>query len=197
MWSAPGQSGRHRAACPCSGRLRSRALAPERTIAGVCREAGATVRCNAKLREMNVDVAASDERAVEVLASGLPLYHEAQLAVDITSQPLSASGLPRFNAGVVDGAVCGRAREDKERKYGELLHGDWSGVVALEIGGRWSQEAVDFVAGLAAARAREATPLLRRSAFLEWRRRWSRMAISCARAFATSLTDLSHPLSPF
>ena len=38
----------HRAACPCSGRLRSRALAPERTIARVCREAGATVRCNAQ-----------------------------------------------------------------------------------------------------------------------------------------------------
>ena len=52
--------------------------------ARVCREAGATVRCNAKLREMNVDVAASDERAMEVLASKLPLYHGAQLAVDIT-----------------------------------------------------------------------------------------------------------------
>ena len=134
--------GRHRAACLCSGRLRSRALAPERTIARVCREAGATVRCNAKLREMNVDVAASDERAVEVLASGLPLYHGAQLAVDITLRSgLSASGLPRFNAAVVDGVVCGRAGEDKERKHAELLHGDLCRlvVVALETGGRWSQ----------------------------------------------------------
>ena len=48
------------------------------------------------------------------------------------------------------------------------------------------------VAGLAPARAREATPLLRRSAFLGWRRRWSRtVAISCARAFATSLTAVN------
>ena len=36
--------GRHGAACHHSGRLRTRASAPERTIAGVCREAGASVR---------------------------------------------------------------------------------------------------------------------------------------------------------
>ena len=87
---------------------------------------------------MNVDVAASDERAVEVLASGLPVYHGAQLAVDITLRSaLSASGLPRFNAAVVDGAVCGRARDDKERKCAELLHGDRCRlvVVALETEG--------------------------------------------------------------
>ena len=73
MWS------RHRAACPRSGRLRARAVGPERSLARVCREAGATVRCHAKLRDMNVAVSAQDERAVEVLASGLPIHHGAQL----------------------------------------------------------------------------------------------------------------------
>ena len=48
--------GRHRAACPRSGRLRRRAVDPEKTLARVCRKAGATVRCNAKLREMKVVV---------------------------------------------------------------------------------------------------------------------------------------------
>ena len=38
----------------------------------VCSEAGATVRCNAKLREMNMKVAAIDEREIEVLFS---LHH--------------------------------------------------------------------------------------------------------------------------
>ena len=38
---------------------------------GVPREAGATVRCNARLRDMNVVVAAHDDRAIEVLATGL------------------------------------------------------------------------------------------------------------------------------
>ena len=43
--------GRHiKGACPRSGRLRSRAVSTEKSQASVCREAGATVRCNAKLR---------------------------------------------------------------------------------------------------------------------------------------------------
>ena len=50
--------GRHRAACPRSGRLRARAVGPEPSLARVCREAGATVRCHAKLRDMNVARAA-------------------------------------------------------------------------------------------------------------------------------------------
>ena len=49
-------TGRHRAACPRSGRLRTRAVGPERTLARVCREAGATVRINTKLRDMNVAI---------------------------------------------------------------------------------------------------------------------------------------------
>ena len=48
--------GRHRTACRRSGRLRVRAVNPERTLGRVCREAGATVRCNTKLRDMNVAV---------------------------------------------------------------------------------------------------------------------------------------------
>ena len=53
--------GQHRAACPRPGRLRSRAVPTERTLARVCREAGATVRCNAELRDMNVRVHATDD----------------------------------------------------------------------------------------------------------------------------------------
>ena len=53
--------GRHRAACHCSGLLKRRAKCPERTLARVCREAGASVRFNAKLRDMNVPVPANDE----------------------------------------------------------------------------------------------------------------------------------------
>ena len=49
-------------------RLRTRAVAPERTLARICREAGATVRSNIKLRDMNVHVRADDERCIEVLA---------------------------------------------------------------------------------------------------------------------------------
>ena len=84
--------GRHRAACPRSGRLRTRAVAPERTWAQVLREAGANVRFNCLLREMNVAVRAEDERRIEVLASGLPLFDGAQLAVDTLRSALTSNG---------------------------------------------------------------------------------------------------------
>ena len=187
--------GRHRAACPMSGRLRTRALGPERSLARICRQAGATVRCNAKLRDMDIAVSAEDERAIEVLALGLPLHHVAQLAVDVTLRcALKANGEAHPNAAAEDGAICSRARADKERKYAELLAGDRCRlvVVALETGGRWSNEAIQFIDDLAAARAREAPPVMRRSAFLAWKRRWSRMiGISCARAFANSLAAVA------
>ena len=182
--------GRHRAACPLSGRLRTRAVAPERTR--VCREAGAIVRTNVKLRDMNIAVRADDERCIEVVASGLPLFHGAQLAVDITLRcALTSRGEPRTGAAREDGIACQSARADKAQKYAELLAGDRCRlvVVALETGGRWSTEALEFVECLARCRSREAAPTLARSAFLAWRRRWSRMlSISCARAFAISLT---------
>ena len=185
-------------ACNRSGRLKKRALAPERTLARVCREAGATARCNAKLCDMNLAVAANDDRAIEVLASGLPLFFGAQLAVDITVRcALAADGTAQPGAARVDGAVCTRAREDKERTYSELLRGDRCRlvVVALETGGRWSEEALQFVESLAAVRARDAPPALFHSAALAWRRQWSRMiAVSVARSFATSLVALPEAL---
>ena len=45
---------------------------------------GAMVRCNAKLRDMNVVVSASDERPIEVVASGLPFHDGAEFAIDVT-----------------------------------------------------------------------------------------------------------------
>ena len=172
----------------------ARALVPERTLARVCREAGATVRCNAKLRDMDLAISAHDERAIEVLATGLPLFFGAQLAVDITLRcALASDGTAQPGAARVDGAVCSRAREDKERKYSELLRADRCRlvVVALETGGRWSEESLQFVESLAGARARDAPHALYHSAALAWRRRWARMiAVSCARAFASSLVAI-------
>ena len=178
---------------PRSGLLRSRALPTERTLARVCREAGATVRLNAKLRDMNIDVPATDERAIEVLASGLELNHGAQLAVDITVRSaVTACGRARPNAAAVDGAVLEEARHQKEVKYAELCAGDRCRlvVVGIETGGRWSPEALSFVERLAASRACDAPPLLRFSSFLSWRKRWCRMlSVSCSRAFAGTLVS--------
>ena len=54
------------------------------------------MRCNAKLRDMDIAVSAQDERAIEVLALVLPLHHGAQLAVDVTLRcALTANGEAR------------------------------------------------------------------------------------------------------
>ena len=154
---------------------------------GSCREAGATVCANVKLRDLNVVVRGDDERCIEVVASGLPLHHGAQLAVDITMcSAVTSSDEARPGAAHVDGIVCINARTDKELKYAELLAGDRCRliVVALETGGRWSPEALEFIEGLGRARAREAPPNQARSAFLAWRRKWTRLlSVSCAKAF--------------
>ena len=89
-------------------------------------------------------------------------------------------------------AVLAAARCDKEWKYRELLVSEWCQlvVVAMETGGRWSNEATEFISSLAEAKAWEAAPIFRGSAFFGWRKRWTRMlAVSCGRAFASSLVS--------
>ena len=50
---------------------------------------------------------------------------------------------------------------------------------------------MQFLRMLAEARVRESPPLLKKSARLAWEGRWSRvLAITCARAFASSLMSL-------
>ena len=84
---------------------------PERTVARICREAGALVRCNVKLRDMNVTVPATDEREVEVVASELPLQHGAQLAIDVTLRSAPTSfGTACTNAAGATVAVLEKAR---------------------------------------------------------------------------------------
>ena len=74
----------HVAACPTSGVLRTRAVPAERAIARVCREAGGRVAMHVRVAEMNVDVPVSDARRIEILASALPVWHGAQVAIDAT-----------------------------------------------------------------------------------------------------------------
>ena len=66
--------GHHRASCPRSGRVKKRATPTEHTVARIFREAGATVRKNVFLKDMNVEVGAEDARQIEVLAQDLPCF---------------------------------------------------------------------------------------------------------------------------
>ena len=97
-----------------------------------------------------------------------------------------------------DGAVLEQAREDKEATYPELVssHRCRLVVLAIETGGRWSEEAVAFLRQLALAKAREAPRHAQLALASVWERRWTRMlASSCARAFAASVLDPQRALT--
>ena len=146
------REGRHRAACARSGKLKTRAQASERSLARVCLGAGATVQYNARLRDMAV--AAQDDRAIEVVASGRPLFLGPNWQWTSHSGALSLWLGPHSQEEAGSMALCSRAQRMK-RKSSELLQGDRSCLVVsdLETGGRWSEEALQFIGSLAAARA--------------------------------------------
>ena len=121
-----------------------------------------------------------------MLAQGLPCFGGARLAVDVTLRSLLPKDcLPRPRADREDGAALTDARLDKEDTYPELLaaRGCRLVVVAVDTGGRWSDEAVQFFRMMAPA-------AFRKSATLARQRRWTcLLAVSCARAFAQSLVE--------
>ena len=107
------RQGRHRVACARSGRLKNEGNGTREGVGQGVPRGGCDSEVHARLRDINLVVAAHDDSAIEVLATGLPLLRCA----------LAADGIAHPGAARVDGAVCTRAREDKETKYSELLRG--------------------------------------------------------------------------
>ena len=108
-----------------------------------------------------------------------------------------ATSLTRANAAGSNSVVLVKARRDKEAKYAEFVDGPrcYLVVLAIETGGRWSDESMNFISASASARSRDPPQALQRPAFWAWRRPWTRMlAVSCSRAFATSLTSVGAAL---
>ena len=63
-------------------------------------------------------------------------------------------------------------------------------VMAIETGGRWSDEAAEMIRLLSHAKAREASSYTRCQVALMWERQWTRMlSVTCATAFAASLVE--------
>ena len=93
-----------------------------------CREVGARVSTNVFLRDLDlVGIRVQDQRRIEVIAEGLPVFHGAQLVIDTTLvSPLRADGEPHRRCAEVDGAALVAARRRKERTYLELVGGQWT-----------------------------------------------------------------------
>ena len=144
---------------------------------------------------MNVGVPIADARQIEVVANNLPLWHGAQLAVDTTLVcPVRRDGTARPHGDTRPGvALDEAARHKRENTYPELLAAGRCRLVVLafEVGGRWSEDSLDFVRRLARAKARSQPEWLRASAAQAYAHRWSGiLAVAAQRAFAASLLEL-------
>ena len=136
----------------------------------------------------------ADNRRLEVVADGLPLFHGAQLAIDITMvSPLSCTGVPLARCADIDGAATMAARRRKQRRCPELAGEGGRArlvVLACEVGGRFSEECRHFLRQLSKFKARDEPPLLQQRVRHAWLHRWgSMMACSGARAMALSLLE--------
>ena len=136
-------------------------------------EGGARVTTNTRLADLNIQNLS--DRRIEVIANGLPMWGGSQLAVDTTLvSPLTRSGEQRSRGGTYAGAALQDART-KKKTYPELLQNRRCRLVVLgiEVGGRWSNEASNFIRMLANARAPSSPPSLQAAARAALVSRWS------------------------
>ena len=143
-------SGHHRAACANVGVLGRRGFALESAATRVCREAGGRASVNQCVRDLDIAAPnAADNRRLEVVADGFPLFHGAQLAIDTTMvSPLSCTGVLHARCADIDGAATMAARRRKQRRQFELAGEDGRArlvVFACEVGGRFSEECRHFL----------------------------------------------------
>ena len=148
-------------------------FALESAVACVCREAGGRVTTNVLVQDMDLlPLRQVDNRRLEVVVDGLPLFRGAQLAIDTTMvSPVRSDGTARRQCAATSGAALDQARRRKERTDPELAqpHG---------------------LTGPAAAKARSEPEIMRKSMMLCWLRRWiTLMACAAARAFSLSLLE--------
>ena len=133
----------------------------ETAAAQVCREAGARVRLNTTVRDLDLlPGALFADRRLEVVADGLPLFNVAQLAIDTKMvSALRGDGTARRGAQHTSGTAIMSTTRRKELTYPELSSDGGRArlvVLATEAGGRWSQETRQFLVALVKAKSREA-----------------------------------------
>ena len=113
-----------------------------------------------------------------------------RLAVDTTLvSPLHGGGSPHRGVAERDGVALVAAKRRKERTNPELMapRSRASLVLAMEVGGTWSSEALTFVRLLAKAKAKQGPHLMRKRVEQAWRMRWCSLL---GWALATSLLEL-------
>ena len=185
--------GDHLASCMRTGRVQRRANILEKIWMQVFEEAGGTLVPNEKLRNMRIGVDQEDKRRVEFAVYNLKFGPP--LLCDVTQvSPLDQNGTPHPKCSVNAGAAFDLAEKRKENRYREAA--EKAGKVKLEtlaseIGGRWSENCIQWVAKLAKYKARTELPHLKRATEFAWHSRWwSILSVAAMRALALSLIEV-------
>ena len=181
--------GHHRSACTRTGCIHGRHAAAVQPWVQVLSDAGYRVRPERLLRDTYL-VAARGARAVGA-HRGVPLFGDATVVSTLTR---ACDAKP--SAVTQDGAVLAQAVARKRRKYADVVASLQAALVVLgcEVYGRWCDDAVRLIRELAALKARQAPPLLRRCAQHAWSHRWwSLVGVGTQRAIAESLLRHAGP----
>ena len=131
----------------------------------------------------------SDRRRLDLVIYGATPLGGALCCDATLVSPLTRTGLPQPGAAATDGAVLRVAERRKRDAYPELCAGGPQTLVVLgsEVGGRWSQGALQLVRDLVRIRAQRAPPALRQAAASAWARRWwSQLSVSVQQAVAST-----------
>ena len=138
-----------------------------------------------------------DDRKMEVSSrwtSSIPRRATSSGCNPLLVSPVRGDGSARRQCGHHDGTALQEARRKKEHTYPELARprGGRARLVVLgcEIGGRWSDEARDFVSQLPKAKSAGNPSNCELSVRHAWFRRWSTLlACSAAGSFGLSLPE--------
>ena len=131
---------------------------------------------------MNAHVDGLDDRRIEVVANGGGACSLRLIDTTLVSA-LDSAGHTRVYQRRAEGAALRLARRAKERTYREILssHRCRLVVVGLEVGGRWSAEAAQFVS---LPRARSVPDDMQASCAAAYRGRWSALiSFAAVRAY--------------
>ena len=185
--------GHHRASCLRAGVLGRRGFALESAVAQVCREAGARVSVNVFLCDLDLPIGAMDQRRIEVIAEGLPVFHGAHLVIDATLVTSSCQWGATPSLSRSGWCCLAFTHRRKERICPELSKGRGRArlvIITAETGGRFSEETQTLLRLLAEAKTLQP---LRVRARQSWLLRWSSL-LSCAWIGEGSLHGVIVPL---
>ena len=196
--------GDHLASCMRSGRVQRRANVLEKIWMQVFQEAGGMLVPNEKLRHMRIGVDQEDKRRVEFAVYNLKFGPP--LLCDVTQiSPLDQNGIPHPKCAVNAGAAFEVAEKRKTNTYPEAAQATGKvklETLACEIGGRWSENCIKWVAHLAKYKASSELPHMKRASEYAWHSRWwSILSVAAQRALVLSLievdSDAIKPLADF